>query len=765
MNFIRQAWFGRKASFMAIFALASCQLASAIEAPAALVVLAGDRSVILHWDRNTNSNVAGYRVYRSTTGAAGPFSLLNASMVTSPGYCDLSVQVVNGQTNFYYVTAVSTVSQESAASAVAGATPHPFASDDEFLDYVQRANFSYFWYLANPVNGLVPDRTAPNSPCSIAAQGFGLSAICIGVDHGWITRTQAAARVRTTLNTYWQGPQGAGTSGVMGYQGWFYHFLDMNSGLRTWTCELSSIDTGLLLAGILDAKQYFTGTNADETTIRSTADAIFNRVNWQWMANGGDSLTMGWFPESGFLSARWIGYNEAMVLYIMGLGAATNPLPAAHWTSWTSGYNWGTAYGQTYVLFSPLFGHQYSHCWVDFRHVVDGYMNDHGSTYFENSRRAALSQVAYCSTAPHTGYSSNVWGLTACDGPPPTGYAARGLPPALDDGTIAPTAAGGSICFTPDNSLATLKHLYQNYRTALWTENGFRDAFNPGLGWYDTDEIGIDQGPMVIAIENYRTQRVWRRFMQSAEVQRGLSSAGFVAMPQVALNIQNQPAQSAINLSWTAFAGRDYQIEYSPDLLAWMVSPGFVHAASSGAINWQDSGPPDTVSAPAATPQRFYRVYQIGPNQLLNAGFEAGDGTSVSNWVRYGSCARETWAAHSGNNGMALEWWWGSSAGFYQDVVAIPGATYAVTAWCLDDAAAVTTSVYKMKIEYYDSSLSLLGGTMQNISPLVNNTWRQLSLVGSPAPANTAVVRVVFEGSNLVSGETLKIDDVVLVVQ
>jgi hypothetical protein len=755
MNFRRLVQPADRLSLALLLVLAFCQMAAGIEAPTGLVGLAGDQSIILHWEQNTNPTVAGYRVYRSTAGVSGPFSLVNSNLVTSTGFCDLSSQVINGQKNFYFVTTVSTNFQESSASAgVVGATPHPFVSDDEFLDYVQQANFDYFWYLANPINGLVPDRTATNSPCSIAAQGFGLSAICIGVDHGWITRTQAAARVRTTLNTFWQGPQGSATSGIIGYQGWFYHFLDMNSGLRTWSCELSSIDTALLLAGILDAKQFFNGSNADETAIRETADAIFNRVNWQWMANGSNSLTMGWHPESGFISARWVGYNEAMVLYLLGLGATTNPLPASHWINWTSGYNWGTAYGQTYALFSSLFGHQYSHCWVDFRHMVDDYMINHGSTYFENSWRAAMAEIAYCSTAPHTGYSSNVWGLTACDGPPPTGYAARGLPPALDDGTIAPTAAGGSLCFTPGNSLNTLKHLYQNYRTELWTENGFRDAFNPGLGWYGTDEIGINQGPIVMAIENYRTQRVWKRFWQNIEVQRGLSSAGFFPMPPVAANIQTLPSPSAISLAWGATAGRDYQIEFSPDLLTWMVAPGFVHANSSGACNWQDG-----VSR-AATPQRFYRVFQISPAQLLNPGFESGNGTSVSNWVTHGSCERETWAAHSGTYGVALEWWWGTSAGCYQDVLATPGATYSVNAWFLDDAATVTTSVYKMKIEFYDSSLTLLGSDIKNISPLVNNVWRQLSLVSSPAPANTAIVRAVLEGSNLISGETLKIDEV-----
>ena len=237
------------------------------------------------------------------------------------------------------------------------------------------------------------------------------------------------------------------------------------------------------------------------------ADAIFNRVDWTFMSQGTNAVAMGWQPTSGFTGyGNWIGYNEAMILYCLGLGTATNPLPASAWSQWTSGYTWGINYGQSYVTFAPLFGHQYSHCWIDFRHIADAYMNSHSSTYFENSRRAALAQVAYCSTAPHVGYSSTVWGLTACDGPPPNGYEARGLPPlALDDGTIAPTAAGGAMPFTPEYSLPTLRAFYSRFRIHIWTENGFRDAFNIGAGWYDTDELGIDQGPIVIMIENYRT--------------------------------------------------------------------------------------------------------------------------------------------------------------------------------------------------------------------------------------------------------------------
>jgi hypothetical protein len=590
------------------------QTAPAIQTPTGLVSRTGDRSVVLHWDRNNDANLAGYRVYRSTTGISGPFSLLTTSLLTSPGYCDISSSVVNGQTNFYYVTAVDTSSQESAPSTTVATLPHLFASDDEFLEYVQGTSFDYFWYLANPTNGLVPDRSATGSACSIAAVGFGLTAIGIGIDHGWITRTQGVARVLTTLNTFLQGPQGPGTSDIIGYQGWFYHFLDMNTALRSGSTELSSIDTALLLAGILYAKQYFNHAGADETSIRSTADALFNRVNWAFMSRGTDAVAMGWQPTTGFSGfGNWIGYNEAMILYCLAMGTATNPLPASAWSVWTSGYKWITNFGQSYVFLPPMFVFQYSHCWIDFRHIADAYMNSNNCTYFENSRRATLAQVAYAIANPNheVGYSSNVWGLTACDGQ--TNYAARGISPGgTDDGTIAPTAAGGSIPFTPEYSLPTLRYFYSHYRPRIWTAYGFRDAFNLGAGWYDTDELGIDQGPIVIMIENYRTQKVWRLFMQNLEVERGLQQAGFVSLPFMALGLQPVPAQGAFELTWTASATRYYQVEYSPNLLSWAVSPGSVQATNNGPFNWLDTGPPATVSPPSAAPLRIYRVFQLG---------------------------------------------------------------------------------------------------------------------------------------------------------
>jgi hypothetical protein len=545
-------WFFR---FAMVLCLAAPDAARSIEAPTGFVCQAGDQSIVLHWERNCDANIRGYHVYRSPSNN-GHFALLSSTAPADPGYCDLDV--TNGEPNSYYVTAVSTNSQESLPSTTLTAVSHPFANDDEFLDYVQQTCFDYFWYAANPANGLVPDRSAKGSPCSIAAVGFGLTAIGIAIDHGWITRTQGVARVRTTLSTFLDHRQGPEVSGTIGYQGWFYHFLDMSTASRytAFNSELSSIDTALLLGGILYAKQYFDRTNPDETGIRTMADAIFNRVDWNWMARGTDAISMGWYPSTGFSRDNWVGYNEAMILYCLGLGTATNPLPQTAWNRWTRGYSWCTNFGLAYVPFPALFVHQYSHCWIDFRRIADPYMSAHNSTYFENSRRATLANRAYCASNPlrHAGYSSLVWGLTACDGPNEKvggvayqSYAARGAPSGLDDGTVAPTAAGGSMPFTPECSLPTLRYFYTNFVRSIWTANGFRDAFNLDAHWWASDELGIDQGPIVIMIENYRTQKVWRLFMRNPEVQRGLQRAGFVFLRSIPSKVEPKTAGNSLS--------------------------------------------------------------------------------------------------------------------------------------------------------------------------------------------------------------------------
>ena len=411
-------------------------------------------------------------------------------------------------------------------------------TNEALLDSLQRTAFKYFWYQANPVNGLIRDRSQAGAPCSIAAQGFGISAICIGIDNGWVTRETGRARIKLGMQTLWNGAQGSGIYNTNGYKGLFYHFLDINSGNRTWTCELSTIDTALLMAGVLDAKQYFTTSDPVDVEIRALADSLYRRVDWDFMRAGGSGIRMGWKPETAFTGfGNWIGYNEAMILYILALGSPTHPVPATTWTYWTSGYSWRTYYTQSYVYFPPLFGHQYSHCWIDFRGIPDAYMSGRGIDYFENSRRATYAARSYCIANPggFVGYGENLWGLTASDDP--YGYAAHGAPPAQsDNGTITPTAAASSIAFAPEIVLPALHHMYDTWGAGLWGKYGFRDAFNPTLFWWGADWLGIDQGPIIIMIENYLNGSVWHRYMQNADIVNGLKRAGF-------LNVSATPEQ------------------------------------------------------------------------------------------------------------------------------------------------------------------------------------------------------------------------------
>ena len=410
-------------------------------------------------------------------------------------------------------------------------------SDAALLDSLQYTAFRYFWVETNPANGLIRDRSTAGSPASIAATGFGLSAMCIGADHGWITRQQARDRVLTTLNTFVSGPQGSGPTGIIGYKGLFYHFLDMNTARRTWTSELSTIDTALLFAGILDARQYFNGADPNETLIRTWADSIVHRADWNFMRNLHPYVVMGWKPntEGGFSNfGGWIGYNEGLLLYVIASGSPTHPVPnPAAWNAWTSGYQWQTWYGYDFAVCPPLFTHQYPACWVDFRDKRDAYMLGKNSDYFQNSVRASLAQVEYARQNPNhmPGYSDSLWGLTASDDP--AGYAAHGAPNGYDDGVISPTAGISSLPFTPVESMRFARNLWNNYRSfhapanPLYGVYGFKDGFSLGSNWVGTDYLGIDQGPVLMMIENHRTSAVWNRMMTNPDIVSGLANAGF----------------------------------------------------------------------------------------------------------------------------------------------------------------------------------------------------------------------------------------------
>ena len=440
--------------------------------------------------------------------------------------------------------------------------PAPLPSSDEaLLDDLEQRTFAFFRDTTPQRNGLAPDRWPRKSFASIAAVGFSLSAHVIGAGQGWISREAARDLTLNTLRFFRDAPQGPAARGMTGHRGFYYHFLDMDSGERFGTCELSTVDTALLLMGVLHAAEFFNGPHPAEVEIRRTAETLTERVDWRWAQHRPPSICHGWSPEGGFIPNDWKGYNEAMLVYLLALGSPGRAVDADAWGAWTSTYgrSWQSFYGQTHLHFAPLFGHQYTHCWVDFRGIRDEAMRGQGFDYFENSRRATLAQRAYAQANPlgWKGYGGDIWGITACDGPADVrrryrgklrrfnSYAGRGAggQHTHDDGTLAPTAALASLPFAPEIVLPALRALRQQYGAAIYGRYGFVDSFNPsfdfadvklthgqlvpGVGWVDTDHLGIDQGPITLMTANHRRDEVWRLMRGNAQLRRGLQRAGF----------------------------------------------------------------------------------------------------------------------------------------------------------------------------------------------------------------------------------------------
>jgi hypothetical protein len=424
------------------------------------------------------------------------------------------------------------------------------------FDDIERRTFDFFWEKTNPRNGLTVDRWPTPSFASIAAVGFALTAYPVGVERGWITRAQARTRTLTTLRTFATLPQGDARSGVAGHKGFFYHFLDMETGLRFRETELSSVDTTLLFLGILFAGAWFDADHPEEAEIRRLATTITERADWRWFTNDRGTVSMGWHPERGFIERAWDGYNEGMMVYIVGLGSnAPHALADGAWAAWAKTYPsfWRGTGPTRHLAFAPLFGHQYSQMWIDFRGIRDATMRQAKMDYFENSRRATYANRAYCIANPMKwdGYSKDIWGLTACDGPGNFeiggktfyGYSARGpmgQPDGRDDGTLAPTAALGSLAFAPEIVVPAAQAMRQ--WPGLYDRYGFKDSFNPSFryrdrkletgtigpkGWVAGDYLGIDQGAILGAIANTRDEGVWRVMRKSPTIRRGLMRAGF----------------------------------------------------------------------------------------------------------------------------------------------------------------------------------------------------------------------------------------------
>jgi hypothetical protein len=402
--------------------------------------------------------------------------------------------------------------QKGSASAAGPDALSP--QDHQFLNDLEKANFQFFWEQANPKTGLVKDRcNARTSDAgivgSIAATGFGLTALCIGDKRGFVPRAWAQERVVTTLRALW--------GKLPNHRGFFYHWANINTGERVWDAEVSSVDTTILLCGVLACREYFQDAEVD-----GLAGAVFDRVEWTWLSEDTALLPHGWTPEIGFLPYRWDNYSELMMMYLLGLGSTAYPLRDDTWTAWKRlkfEYD-----GLRYIgSFAPLFVHQYSQAWFDFRRRRDKYAD-----YFQNSITATDVHRRFCLELgkQFPTYSDDLWGITASDSS--NGYVIWGGPPAVGpiDGTVAPSAAGGSLPFLPQPVMRVLRTIKDHYPFA-WTKYGFVNAFNPLTSWYDTDVIGIDTGITMLMAENLRSGFVWNTFMKSPEARRGMERAGF----------------------------------------------------------------------------------------------------------------------------------------------------------------------------------------------------------------------------------------------
>jgi hypothetical protein len=418
-------------------------------------------------------------------------------------------------------------------------------TDEALLGDLQHAAFHYFLQAVNPANGLVADTSRSNSPCSIAVVGFALSVYPIAVERGWMARDDAVACSLATLRFFHDSVQSDSVDAT-GYKGFYYHFLDMQTGARAWRSELSMIDTALLMAGVLTAAMYFTANTPEETELRKLADALYRRIDWQWAQNDRPTISHGWKPESGYLNYCWDGYSEAIVLYALALGSPTHPLDEHCYHSWTATYQWENLYGHDYLYAGPLFVHQFSHAWIDFRGIQDRFMREKRCDYFENSRRATEVQREYARRNPRSfaGYDENCWGFTACDGPSDDdpqvtneqrrlfGYAARGVPYGPDDGTLAGWAALASVPFAPEIALSAVRSMARRY-PEMRIGMRYASSFNPtvatadGRVWVSSGHFGLDQGIVTMMIENYRSQLIWRLMRSCSYIITGLRRAGF----------------------------------------------------------------------------------------------------------------------------------------------------------------------------------------------------------------------------------------------
>ena len=425
----------------------------------------------------------------------------------------------------------------------------PQGTDKDMLEKLQRETFDYFLNEVNPVTGLVADKTEPGFPSSIAVTGMAITAYIVGVEKKILSRKNAIERILKILRFFYDSKQGK-QANATGYKGFYYHFLKMNNGEREWNCELSTIDTSLFIAGALCAATYFKKKNREETELRDLADKLYRRIDWQWALNNEDTICQGWKPKSGFFPYRWDeNYSEAMIMYMLALGSPTFPIKPSGYKKWTNTFKLTEVYDISYLYAGPLFIHQFSHMWIDFRGIHDEFNKKTGFDYFENSRRATYvhRQYAIENKLEFKNYGEYCWGLTASDGPGKKtlkiagkqrvfyNYIARGAPYGPDDGTVSPWAVVASLPFAPEIVIKTIRHAIEKLNLKPHKLYGFDSSFNPTFpektanpnGWVSQWRFGLNQGPIVIMIENHNTELIWNIMKKCTYLTQGLQMAGF----------------------------------------------------------------------------------------------------------------------------------------------------------------------------------------------------------------------------------------------
>ncbi len=536
-----------------------------VAAPAGLTAEGYDSHAELNWTPNTEPQLAGYRIYRSLDNGQSfqPLRYLNGA---HRQFIDF-VRPLGTNLNLQYrITAINSAGQESLPSAIVSTSTFDM-TDEQLLDMVQQYTFRYFWDFAHPASGLSRERNTSGDVVTMGGTGFGLMAILVGVERGFITRQQGMERIHQMA---------AFLENADRFHGAFPHWMNGVTGqvhpFSTQDNGGDIVETAFLFEGLLTAREYFNLDTPEEAALRDKITQLWEAVEWNWYRNQNqDVIYWHWSPNYNFaINLPVRGWNETMMVYLLAIASPTHGVPASlYHTGWAGGnYTSGLSYYGIQLpvgtaLGGPLFFTHYSFMGFDPRYKRDQYAN-----YFTQGRNQSLINQAYCISNPqgHEGYGELAWGLTASDDPL-VGYLAHEPRFGRDNGTVAPTGALSSMPYTPAQSIATLKYFYRELGQRLWGPMGFYDAFHLGLDWYADSYLAIDQGPIICMIENYRTQLLWNHFMANPEIQGALDAIGFVpdstmtaaealpSPPEIGLKAYPNPAQEVLTVELSLSAG------------------------------------------------------------------------------------------------------------------------------------------------------------------------------------------------------------------